>query len=419
MSEHREHHQHRVRTLWLSGVLHAFTHLYQVALLPLYLLILRDKAFAIQTVEQATFLVTVLMLSYFIPAYPVGVMADRFSKRKLLALGLAVNAAGFVGLALSQSYAQAIVCMIISGVGGSAFHPAATALIARLYPEATGKAFGLLGIGASAGFFLGPLYSGWRGAQSGWRTPMLELGIAGIVIALLFYWLADEEPAHAPRPRHHTSEQMFPSAALWMFFLAAAVAFSLRDFTGSSMGSLGSLFLQKAHGLSTEHTGWILSMIFIASAISNPLFGGLSDRGVGRWTTFALSIAGIIVISFPHFSPRMAPFVFAVYGFFFMASYPMVEGALMGSVPHHIRGRVFGLFITIGGILGNLAHWAMGAFVKNLGPKSARVESYYSMYWLLAGFLALSLLGLPCLRALRNREVVEGALDPNLLPEKS
>ena len=41
------------------------------------------------------------------------------------------------------------------------------------------------------------------------------------------------------------------------------------------------------------------------------------------------------------------------------------------------------------------------------------------MYWLLAGFLALSLLGLPCLRALRNREVVEGALDPNLLPEKS
>ncbi|HVK57712.1 MAG TPA: MFS transporter [Candidatus Kapabacteria bacterium] len=412
-------HQHRVRTLWLSGVLHAFTHLYQVALLPLYLLILRDESFAIRTVEEATFLVTVLMLSYFIPAYPVGVLADRFSKRKLLALGLAVNAAGFVGLAFSKSYGQAIGCMIISGVGGSAFHPAATALIARLFPEATGKAFGLLGIGASAGFFLGPLYSGWRGAQAGWRTPMLELGILGMIIAIAFYFLADEEPEHAPRTSDHSSEQMFPTAALWIFFIAAAVAFSLRDFTGSSMGSLGSLFLQKAHGLSAEATGGILSMIFVASAISNPLFGKLSDRGVGRWTTLALTIAGIIVVSFPHFSPRMAPLVFAVYGFFFMASYPMVEGALMGSVPHHVRGRVFGLFITIGGILGNLAHWAMGAYVKNLGPASARVESYYTIYWMLAGFLALSLLGLPCLRALRNRETAEGALTPSMLPEKS
>ena len=40
------HHAHRARTLWLSGVLHAFTHLYQVALLPLYYLLLKDKAFA-------------------------------------------------------------------------------------------------------------------------------------------------------------------------------------------------------------------------------------------------------------------------------------------------------------------------------------------------------------------------------------
>ena len=64
------------------------------------------------------------------------------------------------------------------------------------------------------------------------------------------------------------------------------------------------------------------------------------------------------------------------------------------------------------------AHWAMGAFVRKLGPASAQVESYYAMYWLLAGLLALSLLGLPCLRALRNREVAEGALPDTMVPEK-
>lgn len=413
-------HRHRVRTLWLSGVLHAFTHLYQVALLPLYFLILRDKAFAIQTVEEATFLVTVLMLSYFVVAYPVGVLADKFSKRKLLALGLAINALGFAGLALSQSYAQAIACMILSGFGGSFFHPAATALIARLYPESTGHAFGLLGIGASAGFFLGPIYTGWRGAQAGWRTPVLELGLIGFVVAIAFLLLADEEP------NHHTQTaqtkipiQLFPSAMLWMLFLVAAFAFSLRDFAGSSMGSLGSLFLQRAHGLSPGATGGILSMIFVASAISNPLFGRLSDKGVGRWTTFALGIASLFVLAFPHFPASVSGPMFAVYGFFFMASYPMVEGALMGAVPHEVRGRIFGVFITVGGLLGNLAHWAMGAFVKKLGPDSTRVDSYYGLYAALALLILLSLLGLPCLRALRNREAIAGALEPMTLPEKS
>jgi MFS family permease len=160
-------------------------------------------------------------------------------------------------------------------------------------------------------------------------------------------------------------------------------------------------------------------MIFVASAISNPLFGGLSDRGVGRWTTFALGLAAIFVIAFPHFPVKASPLVFAVYGFFFMASYPMVEGALMGSVPHQIRGRVFGVFITVGGILGNVAHWAMGAYVKELGPAGTRVESYYGIYGALAALLLLSLIGLPCLRALRRREAAEGELVPAFVPGKS
>jgi MFS family permease len=404
----------------LSGILHAFTHLYQVALLPLYYLILRDKAFGLQTVEQATFLVTVLMLSYFIPAYPVGILADKLSKRKLLAVGLGINALGFLGLAFSGSYLQAIACMMISGFGGSFFHPAATALIARLFPEGAGKALGMLGIGASAGFFLGPIYSGWRAAHSGWRAPVLELAILGLIAAGLFYWLADEEPVYERGSHPHAQgDRLFPSPALLFLFVCAAVAFSLRDFTGSSMGSLGSLFLQKAHGLKPDVTGGLLAMIFIASAISNPIFGRLSDRGVGRWTTFALGIAGVMVIAFPHFPVAFAGLVFAIYGLFFMASYPMVEGALMGSVPHHVRGRVFGAFITIGGILGNLAHWAMGAYVKHLGPDGTRPETYYTIYIGLGILLGLSLLGLPCLKALRRKEAQAGELAPGMVPERS
>ena len=405
---------HKTRTLFLAGVLHAFTHLYHVALLPLYLPIQAD--FKLQSVGQATLLVTVMMVAYFAPSYPMGVLADRVSRKKLLAVGLAINGASFVGLALAPNYTTALLCVVLSGLGGSCFHPAATAMVARLFPVGTGKALGLLGVGASIGFFIGPIYAGWRAETAGWRAPVLELGVLGILGAVLFNWLADEQPAaqlNGTR-QHEPAAKMFQTRALWLFFIAAAFAFSLRDFTGCSMGSLGSLFLQKAHGLDLRETGLILSVIFIASLVSNPLFGHLSDRGRIRWTALVLCVAALLVAAFPHVPRRWLVPTYMLYGFFFMASYPMVEAALMESVPDAVRGRVFGSFITVGGLVGNTAHGLVGHWVEGFGMEASRTQTYYSLYGALALLVLLSLAGLPCLHAICKREKVGARTAPSL-----
>ena len=395
---------HQTRTLLLVGALHACTHVYQVALLPLYLPI--QKELQLANVGQSTLLVTVMMAAYFLPSYPMGMLADRCSRKKLLGWGLLINALGFVGLAFAPNYAAALGCVVVSGLGGSFFHPAATALVARLYPATTGRALGLIGIGASVGFFAGPFYAGWRAAQTGnWRTPVLELGLFGIVAAGAFAWLAEEAPPAAPAEQiRRAPVKLFPTPALWLCFLAAAVAFSLRDFAGTSMGSLGSLFLQNAHGFTVRETGLALSGIFVLSVVSNPLFGHFSDRGRKRWTTFVLLIAAAMIAVFPHLPRRWLAPALILYGFFFIANYPMVEAALMESVPDAVRGRVFGLFITIGGLLGNVSHWVAGHWVKQLGDAARAPESYHGYYALLALLVLASLAGLPCLEALRRRE---------------
>ena len=392
---------HRIRTLWLCGVLHAFTHTYQVALLPLYLQIQRD--FNLAHIGKATFLVTSIMAAYFLPSFFMGHLADRFSRKALLGWGLFLNALGFVGIAMSPTYGFAVASAIIAGLGGSFFHPAATSIVAGLYPLNPGKALGLFGIGASLGFFLGPIYAGWRAEISGWRAPILELGLLGIVASFIFWRLAN--PDHRPqRPSHQAAERMFPHSSLWIVFLFACVAFSFRDFTGSGMGTLGSLFLQQAHGFSIKQTGIFLSAIFIASIISNPLFGHLSDQGRHRWTVLVLLIAIVVIVIFPHLPrPWLLP-ALLVYGFFFMSSYPIVEAGLMEAVPDAVRGRVFGCFITIGGFIGNLSHWLVGRWVENLGPAGTQVSAFYRLYGVLAMLLAISLLGLPCLRFIRQRE---------------
>jgi MFS family permease len=387
--------------LWLCGGLHAFTHLYHVALIPLYLPIQRDLGLA--SVDQATLLQTVLMLAYFVPSYWLGVLADRWDRRKLLAWGLAVNGLGFVGLALAPNQAMALTSVAVAGLGGCCYHPAATALVARLYPVGTGRALGLVGIGAGVGFFISPIYVGGRAEAAGWRTPLLELGLAGMLVAALFWWLAD--PVAGPRlAPGRTLTPMFPTRTLWLWFVGASLLFSLRDFAGSSMGTLSSLFLQQAHGFSLQQTGVTLSAIFLAAVISNPLFGGLSDRGRMRWTGLVLGTAALAMALFPRVSPQWFVPTLALYGFFFMASYPMVEAALMQSVPDATRGRIYGFFITVGGVVGNFSHWVAGRHVEALGPAAAAPASYQAPFAALAGLVLLSLLGLPCLRALGRRE---------------
>src|SRR5205085_12139480 len=133
----------------------------------------------------------------------------------------------------------------------------------------------------------------------------------------LFAWLAEDEQVQGAGPANKPAhpEKMFPTPALWLLFIASSFAFSLRDFTGSSMGTLGSLFLQKAHHLDLKTTGLYLSGIFVMSAVSNPLFGGLSDRARMRWASFVLVLAAILVMLFPHLPRHWLIPAFMIYGF--------------------------------------------------------------------------------------------------------
>jgi MFS family permease len=396
-------HIHRKRTLLLCTGLHAFTHIYQVALLPLYVLIRKDLHLTGDA--QATLLVTVMGMAYFVPSYPMGMLADRFSRKKLLGLGLTINALGFISLAYANSFGMALLAVVLAGFGGSFYHPAATSLIARLYPEATGKALGTAGMGASFGFFIAPFYAGWRADTSGWRAPVLELGILGLLAAAAFMWFAHDHPTREFQDDiNKTKEKLFATPMLWVLFLTAAFFFCLRDFAGMGVASLGSLFLQRAHGLDPKQTGIALSCIYLASLISNPIFGSLSDRGRVRWTTMLICIASFTVFMFPRLDSHWLAPMLGAYGFFFMASYPIVEAALMESVHDSVRGRVFGLFITIGGLLGNISHWFVGHWVESLGAGASVVANYFGIYNILAGMLLMSLVGLACLHAVRRRD---------------
>jgi MFS family permease len=383
----------------LCAGLHAFTHVYWVALTPLYLLMREDLGLA--SVSRVTLLMTVMMTAYFLPSYPVGMLADRFPRKHLLAFGLLLNGAAFVGLGCAPNYGTALACAALAGLGGTFYHPAATALVAGLFPLQTGRALGIVGIGASVGFFAGPIYSGWRAEAVGWRGPVIELGVAGVVMAMLFLWRA-REPERAPVTPGSVGLRVRLGGRHWLALGAAALFLSLRDFAGTAVGSGGALFLQQAHGFSPARTGVALSLIFLGSAVGNPLFGHLGDRRLGFWLTAVLLIAGVAVMLMPWIPGGAVPPLLLAYGFFFMGSYPMTEAAVVRAVPDAARGRVMGGFITVGGLIGNLGHWWAGDRIGRLGAAAERAAAYGPFFFLLGALMVAALLALPWLLQLNR-----------------
>lgn len=401
----------KTRTLVLLTALHFFTHLYHVALLPLFLEI--QAGFNLSSTDDATLLLTILMLAYYAPSYLAGVLADRLNRKILLAIGLALNGAGFVGLAWAPTYPLAMASVVLAGLGGCLYHPSGMAIIAEMFHGKGGRAFGIVGIGGGLGFFLGPLYAGWRAEMSGdWRTPILELGLGGMVAALIFYLLTNSLPKenhdHGKTVSHRP---IFGSRLLWAAFVVAILSFGLRDFGGNGVSTLGSLFMQKAHGWDLARTGFALSLIFLAAIISNPLLGYLSDRGNNRpvWIALTLIIGASAAIFIPRVTIDWTIPVFIVHGFFFMACYPMIEALMMESVRPAVRGRVVGVYLTISGGAGTIAHWMCGYWVDHMGGDSSRASSYQGYYLALAGLMLLTLVGVVCLEWVRRTHVLNQA----------
>lgn len=393
-------------SLWLVTLLHAITHIYQFALIPLYLAIRADLHLTGDW--QATMLVTVQGVVYFGVSLPMGILADKMSRKKLLVIGTFMNGLAMLGFACAPNYGWAIAWMALAGLAGSFFHPAATPLMVALFPERPGWALGRAAIGAAFGFFIAPFYSGWRAQAAGWRQPCLELAIAGIVAAVLFQLFA-REPHDAPHATERATEHSTRSQ--WKMLTAVALvalAFSLRDFGTSGITTFNSLFLQRGLGFDAKATGAMLGLMFLTGMLSNPLLGALSDKRRFLACTVTILCTAALAVVIPWASREWIWLALCFYGFFTLANYPITEAALMESVPDVLRGRTFGVFITVGGTIASFAHWAMGKVADSLQHRAAGANTalaaadFAPWYLLLAGLIAVSVIGISGIRWLRK-----------------
>ncbi|SCL55729.1 MFS transporter [Micromonospora yangpuensis] len=114
---------------------------------------------------------------------PCGAVADRFGRRRMFRLGLAVFVVGSLLCGVSSDAVSLIVSRGVQGAGGALMAPPALALIANLFPGAAerGRALGTWSATAGVSAACGPLVGGVLVQAAGWRS-VFWVGIGGALL---------------------------------------------------------------------------------------------------------------------------------------------------------------------------------------------------------------------------------------------
>ncbi|MGW8687845.1 MFS transporter [Streptomyces sp. NPDC055817] len=205
-----------------------------------------------------------------------GTLADRIGARLVLLGGLAAFAAASVVFVIVRDPSWLWAARLGQGAAASAFSPAASALVARLNPQAKhGRAFGTYGFYKSLGYTAGPLLGGllvWAGGLT------LLFAVLAVLAATVAGWAALAVPSVPPLPRARQTVLDLARRLADLAFLRPTMALA----AATAALSVGVGFLPvsgAAAGLGPLATGAAISVLAACAALVQPRAGRALDAG--------------------------------------------------------------------------------------------------------------------------------------------
>lgn len=150
--------------------------------------IAKDLGATLQSLQWIVSAYVLVIASFVLMA---GMLADRFGRRTILVVGVAVFTVGSFVCGFATSEEWLIASRAFQALGGAMISPSALAIVTNTFtaPAARAKALGWWSVIASAGIAIGPVLGGVLVQSLGWRYVFWINIIPGIlaVIALLVW----------------------------------------------------------------------------------------------------------------------------------------------------------------------------------------------------------------------------------------
>ena len=248
---------------------------------------------------------TVFTLVYGLTIPFAGFAADLFSRKWMVAVGVAIFSLGI----LTSGFVTAIGALVVTyglvnGFGQPFYYPSSTSLISQLHADTKATALSLLQLGMYGGVIGCSWLAGWFAGldAEGWRLPFRVLGVLGLVWAVvLALFLKNTKPgASAVQPSAFNlqpAKVTIGEALKAMFSKPAAVliafALGMEVYVDVGFKTWMPNYLSETFGVSKASAGLNAVLWHYLGAALGILVGSrLGDRLVKRLPTVRFWIIG-------------------------------------------------------------------------------------------------------------------------------
>ncbi len=381
--------------IYIVGLLAAATFLGNVDGAVMAVVASQVKAEFAITDTQIGALISAFTIALALTTIPIGYLADRWPRRTILGVGMAVWSLATLLTGLTRPFFQTFVARALTGIGEATVVPVTTSLIGDQFPAGSrGRAMGAVSAAIGLGQAVGIIGVGAVAVHFGWRWAFYLAGIPALLLVPLFLTMreplrgaAEQRGPQIAATGHagvRTLVRLFRipsySAAVWA---AGFGAFGIGVITFSL------LYLNRRFGLDAAQAAALVGLPLLVGGTGGlALCGWLVDwRGrKSKGAAVEVAVAGLgvaAVAAAVAFSvPSVAGFVVAVSVFTFTAGSAIIAPPLVlqSVIVPSLRASAAGMQNTLAklfgfasgpiavGIVSDLAGGDLGLSLRVLAP---------------------------------------------------
>jgi predicted MFS family arabinose efflux permease len=251
---------------------------------------------------------------YCVLAIPVGWLADRTNRVRVLSFACALWSAATVACGFAATYPQLVVARMSVGIGEAGGVPPSYAIVSDYFPPGTrGTALSIFNLGPPIGQALGVAFGASIAAAYNWRAAFVTLGAVGIVTALIVVAFV-REPVRGGLDRQLAGGQVYQPARaeFWAtcrkFFadpvlLGVSLACAATQFVTYALLNFTTLFLMREKGMALNEIAiYYALLIGIGMCAGMYLSGRLIDRFARRSkSAYGFLPAAALALAIPFF----------------------------------------------------------------------------------------------------------------------
>ena len=336
---------------------------------------------------------------YSILGIPIAALADRWSRRNVLALAVAVWSAMTALCGMAVNFATLFAARVGVAIGEAGGSPPSHSLISDYFPKsARGTAFSIFALAVPVGTMIGAAFAGWSNVNYGWRATFMIVGLPGVALALLA-WLTIKEPPRGLSDNVDQSVARAKAPSMWEVikylwrrrsFLHLSLAAALHSVVWYGAGQWNPTFFIRSHGWTAQEAGGYIAIFAGIGGLGTFLGGYAADKMSvvkkdRRWYVWVPGLATLAMVPFQFgaylaSSLSMIVVSFAVMTFlaavFFGPSFTMTQAL----ATLRMRSVATSLLLFVQTLIGfGLGPWVVGRISDYLGPDYGRHSLRYAL----------------------------------------